>query len=73
MIKVIALILLLTLSCQQIQHIDLPISPSTQSFVNYRINHLKMMLPTFNWIHCNKHMLHRAVNAASQALHRAAQ
>lgn len=66
------LVILLVPTHSEIQIINLPICPDTQYAVNYRINYLKLLLPTYNWLFCNKPMLYRAVVMASQILHRAA-
>ena len=57
----------------QIQYIELPlVSSQTQNEVTFRINYLKMLLPTYNWLFCNKVMLQKAAQSASQILHLAA-
>ena len=67
------LALLIVPSYQELQMIDLPlVCRRTQDEVNYRINYLKLLLPTFNWIFCNKVILKRAVVLASHVLHKAA-
>ena len=76
MYKLVFLALLLCLLApthQEIQLIDLPlVSRQTQNQVNYRINYLKLLLPTYNWLFCNKIILYRAAIMASHTLHKAA-
>lgn len=56
----------------QVQKVDLPlVSLQTQNSVNFHINLLKMILPTYNWLFCNKPMLYRIIILTSQTLHRA--
>ena len=67
------LVCLLVPTQQELQFIDLPlVSRQTQNEVNYRINYLKLLLPTYNWLFCNKVILYRAVSMASHVLHKAA-
>lgn len=58
----------------QVQKLELPlVSEKTQNSVNFQINLLKLILPTYNWLFCNKQMLYRVVVLASQNLHQAAE
>ena len=72
---VLTLLLLLLVGTQaEIQRIELPlVSPKTQNQVTFQINYLKMLLPTYNWLFCNRAMLYRVAVRASEVLHQAAQ
>jgi hypothetical protein len=73
MFLTIFLSLLLTPALTEIQIIDLPsVSEITEDQVTFRINYLKTLLPTYNWIFCNKGMLQNAAIQASEILHQAA-
>ena len=66
--------LLLSLAKGQIQMVELPlVSPRTQRMVTFQINYLKLMLPTYNWLFCNKYMLWKVAVQVSEVLHTAAQ
>ena len=76
MYKLVFLVVLVSLFAstqQELQLIDLPLlCRQTQNEVNYRINYLKLLLPTYNWLFCNKMILYRATVMASHILHKAA-
>lgn len=72
-VPLVVLLILLPHTHSQIQKVDLPmVSEQTQNAVNFQINFLKLLVPTYNWLFCNKQMLYRVVVLASQALHQAA-
>ncbi len=69
----ILILLILPGVTSQVQMLDLPlVSERTQNTVNFQINLLKLILPTYNWLFCNKPMLYRVVTQVSQSLHQAA-
>ena len=54
------LCLLAVTSYSQTYPVDLPkVCPSTQNYINYYLKYLKLLLPTYNWVFCNKMMLYR--------------
>lgn len=58
----------------QLEKVQLPlVSQQTQNAVNFQLNLLRMILPTYNWLFCNKPMLYRVLILTSQALHSATQ
>ena len=57
----------------EIQKIDLPlIDKHLQDDINFQMNFLKLLVPTFNWVFCNKQLLDRTVRKTSLLLHKAA-
>lgn len=66
------IILALQLTHSQVQLVPLlSVSRTTQNKINMQINLLRLILPTYNWIGCNKQLLHNIVSSTSQLLHSA--
>jgi len=68
--KKIIILLFFALAVQlthsEIQQIQLPsVSRPTQNRLNLQINLLSLILPTYNWIGCNKQLLYNVVYATS--------
>lgn len=58
----------------EIQQIELPlVSKRLQDDINFQMNFLKLLVPTYNWLFCNKVLLSKTVHKTSLLLHEAAE
>ncbi len=66
MIILLLFALAVQLAHSEVQLIKLPsVSRPTQNRLNLQINLLRLILPTYNWIGCNKQLLFNVVSATS--------